>query len=349
MSDNKNEVVALLRNFASKLASGGSPDRLTVADGQGGISTHAAQPKKDPGEAEVKHNLPADGQVNTSDSPTSNPDRLTVADGQGGISSHAAQPKTDPGEAELKAGLPADGVVRKSASDRVNAIRNAMTNGRGTAAPVAASTPAAAFTQKQATPAVPSIDMSQDMLAKIASTALSTEEGIAFIHNLFEKQAGEAAAREQIAEALRVADAYDSVQHVKSAAINDVLEKAAAIHDELAQVITEDEADSILKIASFHQAALLELDHPLLKQAHALGMEDAALMEAAEEAEGQEGALPVDEAIPMGGEELGEEEILALLQEMIASGEITEEDVKAALEATEGEGAPAPEQEQPMA
>ena len=341
MSDNKNEVVALLRNFASKLASGGSPDRLTVADGQGGISTHAAQPKKDPGEAELKDGLPVDGQVNTSSTPTSNPDRLTVADGQGGISAHAAQPKKDPGEAELKAGLPADGVVRKSASDRVNAIRNAVFG-----KPAAAAAPAAAFAQKQATPApaLASIDLSQDMLAKIASTALSTEEGIAFIHNLFEKQAGEAAARAQIAEAIHMANAYDSTQHVKSAAINDVFEKAAAIYEELSSVITEDEADDILKVAAFHQNALMELEHPMLKQAHAMGMEDAALMEAAAEAEGAEGAPAVDEALPMGGEELTEEDILALLEEMIASGDITQEDVMEALAATEGaegaEGAP---------
>lgn len=348
MSDNKNEVVAILKNFASKLASGGAPDRLTTADGQGGISTMAAQPKKDPGVADIKAGLPADGQVNTSETPASAPEHLTTADGQGGISTMAAQPKKDPGVDDIKASLPADGAVRKSASDRVNAIRAAIAGVKPAAAAPAA--PAPVVQQKQAAPAETKIDMSQDMLAKIASTALSTEEGIAFIHNLFEKQAGEAAAREQIAEAIRMANAYDSVQQVKSAAINDVFEKAAAIHDELASVITEADADEILKMAAYHQNALLELDHPLLKQAHAMGMEDAALMEAADEAAaaGAEGAPALDQALPMGGESLTEDDILALLEEMIASGDITKEDVMAALEATgqAGEGEEEGEEEE---
>lgn len=337
MSDNKNEVVAILKNFASKLASGGAPDRLTTADGQGGISTMAAQPKKDPGVADIKAALPADGQVNNSDIPAVAPEHLTTADGEGGVSTMAAQAKKDPGVDAIKASFPADGAVRKSASDRVNAIRAAIAGVKPAAAPAA---PAPVAQQKQAAPAETKIEMSQDMLAKIASTALSTEEGIAFIHNLFEKQAGEAAAREQIAEAIRLANAYDSVQQVKSAAINDVFEKAAAIHDELATVITEADADEILKMAAYHQNALLELDHPLLKQAHAMGMEDAALMEAADEAAGAEGAVPLDQALPMGGETLTEDDILALLEEMIASGDITKEDVMAALEATgqAGEG-----------
>jgi hypothetical protein len=350
MSEPKNEVVALLRGYAQKIASAGAPDRLTVADGQGGISTMGAQPKKDPGEAELKQDLPTDGTGRKSSTPSSTPDRLNVADGQGGISTMGAQPKKDPGEAELKQDLPTDGIIRKSASDRVNAIRNAITGANPKIAP--------AVQQKAATAPAPAaaaqIDLSQDTLAKIASAILATEDGINFTHSLFEKQAGEAAARQQIQEAIMAAQAYDDAEQVKSAAMNDVFNKAAAVYNDLQSIITEDEADEILKVAHIHQEALLAYDSPLLKQAYAAGMDDAALMEAADEAGGAEGAAPVDEALPMGGEDLSEEEIMALLQEMIASGEISEEDVMAALQATEGgeEAAPpeaAPEGALPMA
>ena len=343
MSEPKNEVVALLRGYAKKIASAGAPDRLTVADGQGGISTHSASPKKDGGEEDLKQDQPTDGTGRKSNTPSSTPDRLNISDGQGGISTHGAQPKKDGGEAELKQDQPADGSVRKSASDRVNAIRNAIGAANPKLAPVAQQK--AAFAP--ARPAAPSIDLSQDTLAKIASAILATEDGINFTHSLFEKQAGEAAARQQIQEAIMAAQSYDDSKQIKSAAFDDVFSKAAQVYADLQTIITEDEADEILKIAHIHQEALLELNHPLLKQAYAAGMDDAALMEAADEAGGEEGAPPVDEALPMGGEDLSEEEILALLEEMIASGEISEEDVMAALQATEGGGEGAPEGEMP--
>jgi hypothetical protein len=281
MSEPKNAVVAMLRSYAKKVAADGSPDRLTTADGQGGISNHTAQSTKDVAEDKLKKFMPENG-------------------------------------------------VNKNASDRVNSIRNAIS---GANPALTASHNKAAFA-----PAVVSdkIDLSQDTLAKIASAILSTEAGISFTHGLFEKQAGEAAARQQIQEAVMAAQMFDEGEHMKSAALNDVFSKAAAVYEDLSSIITEDEADQIIKIANIHQEALIELDHPLLKKAYAAGMDDAALMDAADEAEGQEGMLAPDEAIPMGGEELSEEEILALLTEMIQSGEISEEDVVAALQSAEG-------------
>ena len=112
--------------------------------------------------------------------------------------------------------------------------------------------------------------------------------------------------------------------------------------------MTEAHADAIIKQAALHQETLASLDHPLLKAAYAQGMDDASLMAAADEAgapEGAEppadGASPADEALPMGGESLSEEEIMALLQEMLASGQITEKDILEAVQATSGgEGMP---------
>lgn len=354
MSTPKNAVTAVLRGYAQKLASGGSPDRLNVADGQGGITTSKGTIPTDPGEAELKADMPADSTARSSETPNSNPDRLNVADGQGGITASKGTIPKDPGLADLKADIPADGAVRKSA--RVDNIRKSIVAANPALAPKV--TPVASQ-QKSAAPAKAEpapLDLSQDTLAKIASSVLSTEEGISFVHDLFEKQAGEAAARDMIREAVEAANAFDQTEQVKSAAYNDVFTKAASIHDNLvAQGITEADADLILKQASYHQAELLKLDHPLLKRAYAEGMDDAALMAAADEAGGapaeggapMEGAPPMDEAIPMGGEQLSEEEIMALLEEMIASGEITEEEVLAAVQATEGGGEGAPAEEIP--
>lgn len=333
MSEPKNEIAAMLRNFAIKLAADGSPDRMTVADGQGGISTASAQPKTDSGEAGVKSEQPADSTIRKSTPQGGTPDRMTVADGQGGISTNGQQPKKDSIEDEIKKDQPADGAVRKSA--RIDNIRAAIF---GNAAP--ASTPAP-LAQKAATNAQPQsapvLDLSPDTLAKVATAILSTEEGIDFTHRLFEKQAGEAAAREQIMEAIAAAEMFDNTEAVKSAAYADVFEKAAQIEYALSQTITEAEADEILKVASFHQSEIDALEDPMLKMAYAQGMDDAALMEAADEAGGAEGAPPLDEALPMGGEELSQEEVLQLLEEMIAEGLITKEDVEQAI-AMSGEG-----------
>jgi hypothetical protein len=335
MPEPTNEITAMLRNYAVKLA--GAPDRLTTADGQGGITTSKQEAKKDPGEADLKADLPTNAPARTTDKPASPPDRLTTADGQGGITAAHQEPKKDPGETDVKKDMPANASVRKSASNRVANIRAALQGANPALGFQEQSKEAAPIAQPMpGTGAGENFEMSQDLLAKIASAALSTEEGAAFIHGLLEKQAGAAVARERMMEAIEAADVYDAVGQVKSAAVDDVFSKAAAIYEDLSQSITEEDADGILKTAAIHQSALIELEHPMLKQAYAAGMDDAALMEAADESQGEEGVPPTDEALPMGGEQLGEEEILSLLQEMIASGEITEEDIMQAVSASEG-------------
>ena len=336
MSDQQNEVVNLLRGFAKKLAS--APDRMTTSDGQGGITTSKEQPKKDPGEGDLKQDLPTDGTIRTSDGVGVGPDRMTTADGQGGITTHAGTPKKDSGEGDLKQDLPTDGTTRKSA--RVEAIRSAIfgKNPALAPAPAAGNQPPATQKQAQAAGADAPIDISKDMLAKIASDILATEEGINFVYSLREKAAGARAAREELTSALHAAEYFDEVEQVKSAAMNDVFTKAASIHNELSQILTEQDADEILKTAAIHQAALLECGDDLLKMAYAAGMDDAALMEAGAEAgEGGEEGMPPEGGeggeLPMSGEEgLGEEEVLQLLQQLIESGEITEEEIMQALQ-----------------
>jgi hypothetical protein len=341
----QHKVAAAIRQYAEKVAAekaaaGGSPDRLTVADGQGGITTHKGIIPTDPGEADLKCEQPTDGKARAAASvPAGGPDRMTVADGQGGITAAHGTIPTDPGEAELKVDQPANGISKRAANIRAAlcqanpAIAAQLGKQAGdvpSPAPSRAAAPASAANAAN-------IDLSTSTLAKIASAVLSTDAGVRFVHNTLEKQAGEQAARAQIQEAIEASQTFDYTEQVKSAAFDDIQEKAAAIYDALeAGGVTEDHADLIIKQAAYHQSRLNSLDHPLLKQAYAQGMDDAALMAAAEEAAGEEGVPPVEEVMPMGGEDLSEEEIMGLLQEMIASGEITEEDIMEAVAATEG-------------
>jgi hypothetical protein len=330
MSEQQNEVVTLLRGFAKKLAS--APDRMTTADGQGGLTTMSAQPQMDAAEGDIKQDLPVDGVTRKSTPKGGAPDRLNTPDGQGGMTTAKAQPTKDDGEDDLKQDLPTDGTTRKSA--RVDAIRAAIIGANPALAPAA---PAAADAQKQAGNGVAQpIELSQDLLAKIASEVLATEDGINFVYSMREKAAGAAAAHAELTSAIQAAEYYDQLDQVKSAAFHDVFSKAAAIHDELAQLITEDDADEILKTAAIHQAALFECgDNELLKVAYVSGMEDAALLDAAQAAE--EGGEEVEGELPMSAEEgLGEEEVLALLAELIESGELTEEEVMQAIAESEG-------------
>lgn len=344
-----NHVTSLLRAYAVKIAAEksaageGAPDRLTVADGNGGVSTSKESIPSDVGEKEVKNGLPADGKPLMAAAAASSPDRMTVADGTGGVTAAKASVPKDPGEAEVKINQPTNAEVNKAANLSASAarIRQALL-GTPAARPAAQPGAQTSAEKRAGNDDADPIQLSQDLLAKIASAVLSSEDGIRYTHDLLEKQAGEAAARQQIQEALEAAQIHDSVEVTKSAALRDAATNAETIYAQLKQSGVNDEiADGILKAAAVIQEEIGQLDHPLLKMAFAQGMDDAELMAAAEEAQGAEGAPPVDEALPMGGEELSEEEILAILQEMIASGEITEEDVMAALQATAG-GAAAP-------
>jgi hypothetical protein len=341
----QHKVAAIIRQYAEKVAAekavaGGAPDRLTAADGQGGITTHKGAFPADPGEADLKSEQPNDGKVRTVASvPAGGPDRLTVADGQGGIYASGGTVPVDPGEAELKIDQPVDGISKRATNLRAALCKAnpAIAARLGKQAGSAPSGPVVSDRPVEQANANVDIDLSTSTLAKIASAVLSTDAGVRFVHNTLEKQAGEQAARVQIQEAIAASQSFDYTEQVKSAAFDDIQEKAAAIYDALElNGVTEAHADLIIKQAAYHQERLNSLDHPLLKQAYAQGMDDAALMAAAEEAAGEEGVPPVEEVMPMGGEDLSEEEIMELLQEMIASGEITEEDIMEAVAATEG-------------
>lgn len=322
---------------------------MTTADGQGGITTSKGSIPTDSGEGAVKVNQPADGKALTASPSGGAPDRMTTADGQGGITATKGSVPADPGEGEVKVNQPADGTpINKTAtiSKRAANIRNLLVQANPERA-AQFQTPAQqpVVTEKKAdAPAgdAPLSDVSTETLIKIARCMLSTDEGIRITHHMLEKQAGEQAAREQISAAIAASQEHEANEQIKMAALDDLNFKFQSCYEALGQAgITESDADAIIKQASYHQEQISALEHPLEKAAYAQGMDDAGLMAAAEESAGEEGVPPVDEALPMGGENLSEEEIVQLLQEMVASGQITEEEIMQAMEGTEGGGAAA--------
>lgn len=352
MSTPNNAVAKHLAALAQKLASG--PDRMTVNgnDGEGGITTEKGTIPVDGGAALVRADIPGNAAVRTTDSPAGSADRMTVNgnDGEGGITTENGTVTADPGLKEVRSDIPEDAAVRKSAGDRMHAIRaavnaaNPQLGARLPKTPAAAIHKAAGNTGSQT--GGPVLDCSETVLAKIARQILATDEGMNLAYIVFEKEAGEKAAADRIAEAISAARQFDTVEREKSACVNDGMTKAAGLYTELCQAISEADADEILKTAHVHQVALCEFEHPMLKQAYAQGMDDAAAVEGAEGkpdhggdagAPPPEGGAPEDGALPMGGEQLSEQEILHLLTEMVQSGEITPEELAAAL----GEGDPA--------
>lgn len=358
MANQQHAVAAAIRQYAEKLASQkaaaneGAPDRMTTADGQGGITTTKATIPADVGQAELEVRQPADGTPVRVSAPSGAPDRMTTADGQGGITAAKGTIPTDPGQAELEVRQPMDGTPVKAAmlTQRAARLRDAILGANPAlaakltpAAPAPAPAVKAAFNAATTPAGVPSLNLSTEALCKIARVVLSSEAGISLTHDLLEKQAGDEAARAQILEAVQAHQVYDQAEQIKQAAFDDFSEKTLAIHNSLRQAgITEADADSILKQAAVHQEALNAFDDPMLKAAYAQGTDDAALMAAAEESAGAEGAPPVDEALPMGGEQLSEEDIMALLEEMLASGKITEDDIREAVAMAGGGAGGAP-------
>lgn len=224
----------------------------------------------------------------------------------------------------------------------VQSIIDAVRSNFGLAPIKSAAAPAQAA-PAQAAPAkaapLASDDLSNDVLAKVARVILETEEGCRAAEYLLEKSAGAADAAAFMREAIAAKDYVDSVEMHKAAAVNTTLNRAFQIEQGLrSNGITDEDAAICIKQAAIHEHNLGLLDHPMLKQAYAEGADDQAAMEASLAQGGEPN-------IPMGGEQLSEEELLQILQAMIASGEITAEEVQEALAQLGGGegGAPAAE------
>ena len=159
------------------------------------------------------------------------------------------------------------------------------------------------------------IELTPEFHLKLASTILSTQEGVDLALSLLRKQAGVEAANDLMSSALAMHEKYASTAEVESEA------------EQLFKSASAEEQAAIVKFAKIHDFCLSRIENPLEKMAFAQGAQDAAAMDESA-AGGEEPQLP-------GGEEGGTpspEEIVQVLQQMVQSGEIDEETAKQVLQ-----------------
>lgn len=314
-----NHLAKILRDQAEAVVKSASSSTGAPSTADGVAQVTKVTVPTDPGEAELKKDLPTDG---------------VAGDSTNAMETAALHPSSTPA-----ADKGAPGELPKMAAARVSNVRNALLSvfpgvavkaAAGTAAPAAAPAAGVAPAKSASAPAG-DLDLSPDMLIKLAKAVLATNEGVAFAQYTMEKAAGAEHAADMINMARASALAHDDTLYTKQAAYNEGLSKAAAIHAELSAMITEADADSIIKQASLHCTNLEILGHPMLKAAYADGMQDAASLEGGAEAKDDK------PSIPGGGEQLTMEDVVALLQEMIAKGEISEDDVVKGLQELESQ------------
>lgn len=173
-----------------------------------------------------------------------------------------------------------------------------------------------------------------DTLRKVATHILETEEGKNYAIEVLTKKAGQEAAENLLKEAASEAEAIEAYQQHQAQAIYQAELEKKAYTEAFGSLNKEDKA-YVEKSASVHEAAMAEIENPILKYAYAQGVMDSDAMLAEEP-----GTIPGAEEAP------SLEQIAQVLEAMVASGEISEEDALAALEilAAEiggGEGDPA--------
>jgi len=153
---------------------------------------------------------------------------------------------------------------------------------------------------------------------KLASIILSTEEGINFAEKLVEKEAGLEAAADLMKSAgeqqyLMSKEAAEYAQWAEY-----VEQYAAQCEDQfndLTKSASEEDMQEIIKLAQSHEAISNKFEHDFEKQAYDVGAADAA---------GMEDAMAGGEEVP-GEAQLNPEDILALLDQAVQSGELDEE------------------------
>ncbi len=173
-------------------------------------------------------------------------------------------------------------------------------------------------------------NFNQETLIKLASLALSTEEGQQFMLKLVERDLGQKAASAMIQEAVQAHYAFGKSASIQEQQAYDLWcqqeqEKAAALQEqekaaaELVAMLNEaspEDLAHIRKLASLTQWAEANLSHESLKSAFAAGMEDASA-----DVDAMEGG----EAAPTGEEDLSVEEIQQLIQQAVESGQLPPE------------------------
>jgi hypothetical protein len=162
---------------------------------------------------------------------------------------------------------------------------------------------------------------------KIASTVLGNERCIKVLEEELQKSAGDSAARELITSAVHQEEIFSELG--KQAAEQEQAEieymsKVASEVDNIYKSASEADRAEMDKVAHVHSAALNNMESEFEKIAYMGSAEDAAAIEDSV-AEGGEAALPDEGEVTI-------EDVAAILDAMVQSGEIDEETAMAILE-----------------
>ena len=194
------------------------------------------------------------------------------------------------------------------------------------------------YSSKKAAPA-DEIELTQEVLAKIACTVLSTEEGANFVEQVLQKEAGAQAARDTMeflhkqAEEAEKSAAYTAGQDDADFLIQEHIKLAAEDREKAAY---EAGRQSVLQNQPVDYTTLgqqVATDAVKRAQAEAMGMDPAALAAEAPAEGDLAGADVAMEGMAGGGsEEPSEDEIMQALEMLVASGQLSEEDLAMIME-----------------
>jgi hypothetical protein len=179
-----------------------------------------------------------------------------------------------------------------------------------------------------------------DSLLKLAAAIFETQEGVDAVLPVLRKKAGQEAAISLLKQA---SDEYETqlaehayMEKLAYAAQMEQHETEMFIAEIVKSASSQEEADMLLKTAAQHMSNRDALGDEFLKAAYDQSVEDAAEMVAAEE-EGGEPALAGADGEPTV------EQILMLLEQAVASGEISEDDAIMIAQALMGDEGGEPE------
>jgi hypothetical protein len=179
---------------------------------------------------------------------------------------------------------------------------------------------------------------------KLASLILATDEGQRFAQQIIEQAHGAAEAEDIIKAA--------AFMEEESARLQELEAQGAFAAEEMWKAASEEERVAIIKLANIHALAKAGLKTDFEKQAYddgaaaGAGMADAGVLGGAAAggapgAPGEAGAVPPPpgaEAGAAGADSISDEDIVAVLEELVQSGKIKPEEAQAILEALQQGG-----------
>lgn len=166
------------------------------------------------------------------------------------------------------------------------------------------------------------IFLNGDILAKIASEVLNTEEGYDFVMNLFRKKAGEDYANNLIKKATE----QTKIKNKKEDTMNNLMKLASKLSK-----LSDADKKEFLRRTVVHNENLKSLKHGILKMAYAAGAEDAeavienpSLLNAPKD-------ITVEEVVN-NEQPITPDDIMEALSELVDAKKITPEEANAVIE-----------------